>query len=371
MVQPVHLKILAVYLLMLLPALLIAQNSRNSLYPNQLLVENLCPLDSGFLVNAEGTPWNGMYFSIEYTAKSRFANTLCELASYKNNTSYNNRDRTGFYPYDIETYPEFNTEELFFAFGGEINTVYTAEDELLIYESPIDTSEIKAVQFIEEWQLDTSRLNFSKKVKGFIPIRKHYNPIHEEDLFYQTSIILQEAPKKLSNKKKLVAKVKYEVLLFDQDNETLQKLTQQDEYYIPGTEELFSREIPYNPFLSSYSRNMLIEFMRNASLKQKLGTYDFITNKKINNAEEIKNGLGENLVTVPVTNLETGELFEMEIWEQTSSIKSVIFCEEWYLDPKTGYFSKVVAGIAPVLWDTQYNHKKIRLTLWFDEEKIF
>lgn len=355
----------------LLPSVLKAQKNQNALYPDMLLIENLCPIDTNFLHDSGSTPWGSMYFSIDISDSKSLAQKLCELAFHKNNTAFRKDMPTTYYPYDIEAGKVLTGEDLKYAFGKRIDTLYSMDGEIIIVENTIDTSEIKAVQFIEEWRLDTLQQTLSKTVKGFIPIRKHLDDTGERNVYRQTCIVIQGTPGKAAKKRELVARVKYEVLLFDLYDKELTTFLEQGTDATYSLQAQFQHEITYSPFLSSYSRYMLVDFIRKSALEKKLPAYDFYSNEKINTTEDLHAGVGEHLMTVPIMDFDLGEYRDVEIWEYSSNIKSVIFCEEWYINPKTGYFSKEVVGIGPVLWDVDTNLKSTRMLIWFDEDRMF
>jgi hypothetical protein len=124
-----------------------------------------------------------------------------------------------------------------------------------------------------------------------------------------------------------------------------------------------------SPMLTSYSRYMLIRYLEDKAMQKKALCFDFKTNELINDHDYIEKAFGYSFTRISTINMD-GSVTDTLIREKTGYINSLVFCEEWYMDPATGYFSKDVIGMAPVLWD-ENNQKSIKIVLWFDENRKF
>jgi hypothetical protein len=351
-------KALLVCVVLFVSTMAYSQEEVNALYPSELLIESFCPVDTGFTAQFEDKLWGNIYFSLEDHTAGKLPYIFTEMATNPDFKTYNIESITDFYPYDIETYEKSDEGSLFKAFGGDTVIVLGDGEEEVKMVSMIDTLEMMAVSFVEEWQLDTVKPAFSKKVKAIIPIRCYNDAATERDILRRTCIISQNKQAKKSDDLMLIARVKYEALLFPQGEES---------HGFLASEELFGREIYGSPFFSSYSRNMLVRFLESSALRKRVKCYDFSTGNAVIDTDAIMHGFGysNNVITIE---LGGGEVRDTTILEKTRNINSVIFFEEWYVDRKTGQLTKNVTAIAPVLWDSGDKGKSAELFVRFDKD---
>lgn len=339
-----------------LSSLAYSQEKVNALYPSELLIESFCPVDTGFISQFEDKLWGSMYFSLtDYTA-GKLPYIFIEMASNPNFKAYSTEAITDFYPYDIETYMKSDEGSLFNAFGGDTLIVLGDGEEEVKVVKLIDTLEMMAVSFIEEWQLDTVIPVFNKKVIAIVPIRCYNDAATERDILRRTCLITQDKQAKKNDDLMLIARVKYEAPLFQQWEAANGFM---------ASEELFNRELLGSPFFSSYSRNMLVRFLESSALRKRVKCYDFSTGNAVTDKDSIMKGFGYSSKVITIES-GGGEVREATIIEKTGYINSVIFFEEWYVDRKTGQFSKEVTAIAPVLWDSGEKKKHTELFVRFD-----
>ena len=338
-------------------AAVFAQKNNNALYPDALLAESLCPLNSQFVEFANEDLWYNRYFSITDYTNGRLPYILSEMASKAGFTAYGVGSMTDFYPYDYESYNRLDKRQLFKAFGGDTLIAVSNEEEVKLVKM-VDTLEIMAVNFIEEWQLDTAAALFHKNVKAVAPVLCYSHPAFDRKIFRRTCIIDQRGLLDKDKSPQLVASVKYEVMLVQQDVDTGAPLS---------AEDLFTREAPLSPFFSSYSRNMLIRFLESSAITERLKCYNFSTDSLITDYDAILEGFGFQTMIMQIE-LGNGELRDTSVVERTKYVNSVIFYEEWYIDRKSGMFSKRVKAIAPVLWDPEEGRPSVKLYVQFSEE---
>jgi hypothetical protein len=351
------------FIAMLFPTCMaFGQKNTNNLLPSELLVEDLCPVYHEFYT---GSPWEGRYFSMIDSSNVTLPGILLNLATNPNNRVFSEAE-SYFYPYDIENQKEIDDDEIFTAFGGETRILKTNEGESPFIEN-IDTSEVEAVQFIEEWKLDTANDAFTKIVKGLIPVRKYLAYGLDRPMISRTCIIMQHPPVKGTKDRKLIARVKYEVPLIDQNEDVTTCLSNAS---TNRQELLFRFEMFNSPMLTSYSRNMLVRYLEDKAIQKMEPCYDFKTNLLITDKDTVEKAFGYSYSRISKTNFD-GTISDTIIQEKTGYINSLIFCEEWYIDTETGYFSKEVTGIAPVIWNGNTGEKSVSIVLWFDEKKKF
>ncbi|MCW3786446.1 hypothetical protein [Plebeiibacterium sediminum] len=329
-------------------------SANNALLPNSLLLETLCPLDTNF--SKSNSLGNDLYYSIiDYTG-GKLPHQFTEIAFNSKNHKYT-LEPSNYYPYDFTSYTSLNEDEVKISFGESKETVVSGGKNIEVI-TPLNPIEIKAVQFIESWNLNTQANTFDKTIKAIIPIRSLIN--YSGSIQKQTCIIEQTPDKDIKNER-LIAKVKYEVLLFNKN----EFKGDEDEY------DLFKKELSNAPLLTSYARYQLIGFIETSAHQKIINAYDFNTNKPIEDIKSIKQMLGYTSTVLNVIDTSTGEVVEKIIEDRTASVKSIIFCEEWYTNKDKSSIHKKVVGIAPVTWKENSLEKNTGFTLWFDEAKVF
>jgi len=338
-------------------ATVFAQKNNNALYPSTLLAESLCPLSSQFVEFTNEDLWYNRYFSITDYTNGKLPYMLAEMASKAGFTAYSTESMTDFYPYDYERYIRLDKKQLFKAFGGDTLIALSNGEEVKLVKM-VDTLEIMAANFIEEWQLDTATALFSKNVKAVSPVLCYSHPVFDRKIFRRTCIIDQGGLSEKSKYPQLVARVRYEVMLVQHDGDTDNPLTEDD---------LFTRESSLSPFFSSYSRNMLIRFLENSAITERLKCYSFSTDSLITDFDAMREGFGYQTMNMQV-DLGNGELRDTAVIEKTKYVNSVIFYEDWYIDRNSGRFSKKVTAIAPVLWDMYEGRRSMMLYVKFRED---
>jgi hypothetical protein len=134
-----------------------------------------------------------------------------------------------------------------------------------------------------------------------------------------------------------------------------------------------------SPFLNDYGINRFVGLIINKVLKGNLPAYDFETQQKLS-PEQVKQNLGYQTDTILTENAESGTMEEKVLAREINlkDIQSLIFHEEWYIDPMTLRMQKKVIGISPVRYvykeddlDRQKPIRQIAFTIYFDEKNKF
>jgi hypothetical protein len=230
----------------------------------------------------------------------------------------------------------------------------------------IKPEEIAAFEFVEEWELNSSNFIFTKKVVAFNPLRVlqdeyNYNQQVKRGTFYiiDTAFISNKPEEK--TKLTLVANIQYEFYI---DKGLVEKLN-------------FKYADKSNPFeyiasgWNGVSHNSIIDIFSAIANHNIRPAYDFTTKQKLT-YEEVRKRLGMINDTIRVDYMMDGSERQAIVQREfePERIKSVIFIEDWYIDPETLHFEKQVKGIAPVLYpldtDKQKLPKRVPFVVYFN-----
>ncbi|MDF1551266.1 MAG: hypothetical protein P1P88_25825 [Bacteroidales bacterium] len=263
--------------------------------------------------------------------------------------------------------------EILSSLGASADTIMKVDDngelEKAVIQHNADTSEIQALFFFDEWFFDEASFSFSKKVLAYSPIRKYgRNGLEDEEEWRYRKVGFFVAPelkkrkyKKIQKRMKLLAHVKYE---FSIDNKELFGNREDDL-------ALFTEDLDA-PNWNSYARQNFRKLLIDRVLSQKSKAYDYYTGNLLS-LEKLKAQLGNEKFEVVTIDPETGDekIIEYETEIVNEFIKSVIFIEDWYIDPQTMLIDKRVTGIAPVRFtedmETGNIEKKVAFVLYFDK----
>lgn len=280
-----------------------------------------------------------------------------------------------FEPYDLQKYPTLTFDEAKKNMGYSIDTILIIDpstgdyvEEAIVNE--INRDEIASLYFVENWVYDKDKFTFEKQVKSFIPIRHFIRPdaINENDiLLKKTFIKLQPQNNSWWQQRKIEKRlihtntIQYEFFLHN-------NAFYEDDLLYSNAE----LEKNASPFWSSYSRNMLVHSIVDNVLSGEITAYAFYDNSQKYTIKEVEEKMGGGVDTLIIIDPETGEektiTHQREL--QTYNIQSVIFYEDWYIDPETLFIKKTVKAIAPVIWyfvdgETELR-KKIPFIVYFN-----
>jgi hypothetical protein len=250
-------------------------------------------------------------------------------------------------------------------------------------EMEMDTSELFGLTFIEDWQLTEKPFSMTKKVIGYCPIRKYYKGDYDDgqvffkSLFLCLDTITNKKEINKSNKRMILTnKINYEYFLIPEVYNDVKKGISL--YYnaienCGGEGWLFDYNSPY---FNNEGKSRLINLIIKKALKENYPVYDFETNKQLS-LDEIKSNTDSGVDSVMVEDVENPGNFIVKAIEKQldiREIKSIIFHEEWYIDPITLRMHKKVTGISPVRYYYQWSSfkqtdmlvKKVIFTMYFD-----
>lgn len=336
----------------------------NDLLPKTLLLETKCAIDTNAHLLFQNFMLGKTY--VFYSPKNIEVNKIfADIALKDTGNIFNIHSNNQKYPYFFSAFERLTAYEIKINLGEEHYDAIDQNGNSRHLIKEVNLNEIRAMNFVEEWILDTTLLLFKKNVLGIIPLRVYSESNGREDIAKIRQTVLIENKPANNSPALLIAKIKYEVLLFNPIVKAELKW-RDDEYEHDDNYELFN-----SPLFSSYSRKALRTFIWNSATSGRLKCYDFQTNQIISNHEDILVALGKTQIQHEILDMTTGITSNLTVDEYRGKIKSVIFCEEWYFQPSTNHFSKQVVGIVPVLWDDENATKKPCFTLWLDNSKIF
>lgn len=243
-------------------------------------------------------------------------------------------------------FDKFNKSELTVYDPSTDDTILTKYTKKQVYNNlgvnsvPLNYNEIKGLYFKEEWFFDTTEpIIFEKNVISWSPVR-----------------------------------------YYEQNNEKLKKLV----FKISGNEasEILAKNVicEFNlddtvspEFVKNIDSKKLSELLINKALSRKVKVYNPMNIDEELSKEKIKQNLGERIDTIMVENTETSEMTQKVIVSiiNPDEIKSLIFVEDWYYNPKTFAIKKVIKGIGPVrhYYKLDETVKKIAFIMFLGNEK--
>jgi hypothetical protein len=246
-------------------------------------------------------------------------------------------------------------------FKPEFPNNYRLSSEIVPVNGDSLAEKIKSIVFIEEWYFDTVSFSFSKEVKGLIPIRHDRQELDPEAqkleltaLFRQPERLSKKDRRKIKSRLVHVKEIAYEFVL-----------TEPHLLYIKGAEEPVLQELGhaafkyYNINWNRHASNTIVNSIIDKSFQkdQAVFTVDGTSEYNFDSLpyiidpyldklleeimDEYDSGIDPNLMIPSLTELK---------YDLKRKVYSIIFFEDWYIDPETLYLEKRVNGIAPVLW---------------------
>jgi hypothetical protein len=329
----------------------------NELQPANLILSYVVNFGQPDMVKDTDSICNNGCFDSFHFLNNHFPAYIIENAGNGTIPVYKINENSPYYPYNIlddriKVSPFMAKRML-----GEVRDTYrTVTDEKLIVDIDIDPAEINGLEFIEDWNFDRSKYEFSKKVIGVCPIRMRQERYSQKLSRYKTFYFLDTVPSgrnKSESVGKLFAMVQYE---FSIDPDYCKEM---------GFE--YSDVCMAYPYgLQVWNRSNALAFLGSICddvLEGRKFAIDYASHRKLA-IDELKSNLGIKTEKVSVM-LETGveETTVLEKGINPDHFKSLIFCEEWYINEFSGQITKKVVGIAPVLFsesDTpgRYRYKK-------------
>lgn len=363
--------------LMFALVILAQKRSENALMFPDLVINDVVAIDTTYFNGIDyAKAFNNQSINyIQFVNNFRFAALLVKKMMQSETNIYQNyspyRD-VYFEKYD-QIFKKKPLLELKKNLGESIDTVIGVDDngelQKRVIFSGVDTAELKALLFFDEWYFDEQNFKFSKEVMAYCPIRKYIVEDFELENewrfrligYFVTPELKKRQLKKIKKHMKLFAHVKYE---FSVENKLL--FGYQDDDIALYTEDWNS------PNWNSYARQKFRNLLINRVLSQKSKAYDYYTGNLLS-LEHLKANLGHEKFEVVTIDPETGDekIIEYETEIVNEFIKSVIFIEDWYIDPQTMLIDKRVMGIAPVRFteeiETGNIEKKVAFVLYFDK----
>lgn len=202
----------------------------------------------------------------------------------------------------------------------------------------IKSDKILGVHTHEIWNFNPTKYTFTKKIYSYSPFIKMYR---DDDVDYVNPLfkkvgIIYNNPNELDiNKMQHFKTIKYEHFYdnFDIYIETGKRFEEHNPLF-------------YNPYNTKLFKEQLFEDVVSGKIK----AYDFETNQLLDSVKLMEKLLIYTDI-IEFENLE-GEIetkkINIELYQ--TDIKSLVFIEEWYIDPKTFQLAKKVKGIAPCFY---------------------
>jgi len=239
--------------------------------------------------------------------------------------------------------------------------------------------QIKSIVFTEEWNLDASEFRLDKQVTGILPIRHYprtifnsYTGVEEPtgEMVLQPVAYIPIRPEKKRDLKKAkknlvpIKKISYEFMFSD--------MHFLNWYDSQCSDILFDIPLvkPMNPCWSNLQVNRFRHVIIDNVFQGKVPVIDLesgvnLTDKDIAQffgyscVDSGKYYFGYMTQDDPDTWTDNLNTISFEEIPDFAGIKeqiySVIFTEEWLIDPETLYMEKKILSITPVFWSTSYD----------------
>jgi hypothetical protein len=361
----------------------------NVLMPGNLLVDYSVPLYSCLRPVNGVCPDSIAFFSVE----NKVNNSIFDIIL---NSAFN--DRILLYKpiiddYSVYTFPEkkkrINANEIKERLGSTEQVVEFADSTGSLIEKWIvkefDKNELFGIRFIEEWIVSENPFSMTKNVIGYCPIRKFYKPEdfnfsqpQYTNVFLFLDTLLSPIDIEQSNKRMVLTnEIEYEYYL-NKHNNNFNDTEGHLKYFKTLTNAGFSPFInPASPYLNNFGIEHFVEFIINKSLKQKYPVYDPFTKEKLS-SREVLSRLDCRSDTFDVLNHKTNRMEKQIVEDKINyqDIQSVIFHEQWYIDPVTLRLQKKVNGISLIKWyyksedaENENLQRKYVFTIYFDGKK--
>ncbi len=339
-------KIKFIVLFLLLPNFLFSQ--QNDLMPESILFESGA-FFFGDTTNLRYMPHRRVINNEQHTDKF-IGQILLENALNNKIDAYSSTYYSDFYPYDIFQTEKIDITEIKESLGSINDTTlrYNSQRDTLeevVVKGKIDYREIKGLLFIEDWIYNAEAFTFNKNIKAIVPVRAFYKYADfEKDQVVLSKVCHLLYPEKLSwwkrfrMKKRLIHcnTITYECPLFNTNTAQCSECFDMD------------FELEHAPYFNSLSRLTLVRSIIDPVLEGKRKAYTFYPRNELS-VEDVKDHLGGGVEEIMFPD-ENGEVVIQKIERDIPyyQIKSVLFFEDWYYDPKTLRMKKVINGIAPV-----------------------
>jgi len=344
----------------MIPAPGVFGQSTNALLPSGLYVNSLIPIDTGFMKTYNHSYPQSMklfqqlFYEITPNGKTKLNHLIVKGMTDTKLPVYDVME----FPVDDHIPPLMPAGEMLGNLGYAVDTVFVEKNGVLekkLMPNEINEDEIDAVYFTEKWSFDAVAYKMKKEVVGITPVRKtFFNDLGTGEKvfkgFKKVGMLMPKAGAK--DVFEPLLKIKYEFILGNEDMLAMETDTAAGCFHQIMSFSGFQIEKTNSPFFNSYSRNKLIDFLIDPVLKGKTDAFDFETGKKMSIAE-VKTNLECTRDTVVVFNERTNNydsLIVVEKFPRKEMIKSVVFEEEWFINPTTMAMRKDVISIAPVLW---------------------
>jgi len=219
------------------------------------------------------------------------------------------------------------------------------------------SDQIKSIVFIEEWNFDTISFSFSKEVKGFIPIRHTKQELEPElqkleltALFRQPEEFTRREKRRINRRLVPVKEIAYEFVL-----------TEPHLLYIKDADESILKELGhaafkyYNINWNRHASNTIINTIIDKSFREDQSVYNLNGSAAYSFdslpfiVDPYLDEMMENIMSDYERSRLMPSLSEIK-YDLKKNVYSIIFFEEWYIDPETLFIEKRVNEIAPVLW---------------------
>jgi hypothetical protein len=234
-----------------------------------------------------------------------------------------------------------------------------------------DAKELRAIKFVEEWELTDKPFLFKKNVIAYSPVRYYLKQEDPANFYMQyripfTIVDTMQNPIEISKSKQrmqLVSEIAYEYLLYAQLDPPFnveKAIVGYDSLLVKLNGYFLSRET--SGYLSAIAISNFLTILADKIFKGELKATNIHNDQQIK-IEDVKVLMGYKET---FAESERDEPFQKIVEpEDFDDIKSIIFFEKWYIDSISLRMQKKVHALAPVFHYYDYGNERYARKILF------
>lgn len=236
--------------------------------------------------------------------------------------------------------------------------IEATEYPVYIGQDLYNREEINALIFTEAWHFDESEWTFRKEVRSFTPVREYSDTARYRELRIRVLERLNQVEAD-TERREYLGTIFFEFpLMLDPKVEDIRE------------DLAYFTEQARNPFWTSYNRRKLVDVLIRKVFNNEVPAYRYGTNVRTNR-NEIERAFNAGWMTMAYQD-QHGDMQDTSVYidYNIEEIQSLVFVEDWYINPEGFTIYKNVAGIAPVRHfinpETEEWDQRILFIVYFD-----
>ncbi|MFH0894377.1 MAG: hypothetical protein V2A54_08065 [Bacteroidota bacterium] len=332
--------------------------TKNILMPSDLIMNYSVPVSSDIKetiyipFGTEITPKKYLYCDVKMSSAISFGKYIIDGIK-KNKVSLLYWDK-GLPGYEAPG-KKLSLDEAKREMGEYVDSVSTINEKdeqvIIIVNNEAKEENFISCKYTEYWSFDAEKYSMKKEVVQYSPYVKvnFIDPFNGDVSFKglkNIGIILSKNNASATTK---LLSIRYEFPLGNNDVLAM-KILKPDMMEVPDYYSFTEKEDC--PFWNSYNRQKFLDALIDPVLSGKVKVTDFNSGAQLD-LNTVRKNLGESADTITMVNplyVERDTTMIIKRPATTERIWSIIFVEEWFVNPLTLDIRKHVVGIAPVMW---------------------